>query len=235
MSYAERHNEANGEDNNDGQSENFSANWGTEGPSIDPATREIRTRLQCAMLATVFLAQGTPMLLAGDELGRTQNGNNNAYAQDNETSWIDWSLAETDEGRVLTEFVARVIALRHQHPILRCATFLHGRDQPAPNVLDIGWFDEQGEIISAEAWDNPAERTMVLRRAATAADGSVPILTCFFNPTEEDRPFRLPAPQLPTTLLLDSGDPGATERPVEGDIVPVKARSVVLTRSVYRK
>jgi glycogen operon protein len=235
VSYVERHNDANGEDNRDGQSENFSANWGTEGPSIDPATREIRTRLQCAMLATVFLAQGTPMLLAGDEFGRTQNGNNNAYAQDNETSWIDWILAESDEGRLLTDFVARVIALRHEHPILRCATFLHGKDQPAPNVLDIAWFDEQGEVISVEAWDNPAERTMVLRRAAAVADGSVPILTCFFNPTDEDRPFKMPPPQLPTTLLIDSADPAATERPVEGDVVPVKARSVVLTRSVYRK
>jgi len=102
-------------------------------------------------------------------------------------------------------------------------------------VLDIAWFDEQGEVISAEAWDNPAERTMVLRRAAAAADGSVPILTCFFNPTDEDRPFRLPPPQLPTTLLLDSADLAATERAVEGDIVPVKARSVVLARSVYRR
>ena len=235
VSYAERHNDANGEDNNDGHAENLSANWGTEGPSIDPATRETRTRLQCAMLATLFLAQGTPMLLAGDEFGRTQNGNNNAYAQDNETSWIDWTLADSEEGRLLTDFVARVIALRHEHPILRCAVFLHGKDQPAPNVLDIAWFDEQGEVISAEAWDNPAERTMVLRRAAAAADGSVPILTCFFNPTPEDRPFKLPAPQLPTTLLIDSADPAATERAVEGEIVPVKARSVVLTRSVYRK
>jgi glycogen operon protein len=220
VSYAERHNEANGEDSKDGHSENLSANWGTEGPSIDPATRETRIRLRCAMLATLFLAQGTPMLLAGDEFGRTQNGNNNAYAQDNETSWIDWTLADTDEGRLLTDFVARVIALRHEHPILRCAVFLHGRDQPAPNVLDIAWFDEQGEVISAEAWDNPAERTMVLRRAATAPDGSVPILTCFFNPTPEDRPFKLPTPQLPTTLLLDSAEPGATERAVESDMVP---------------
>jgi glycogen operon protein len=235
VSYAERHNEANGEDNNDGHSENLSANWGAEGPSLDPAIREIRFRLQCAMLATVFLAQGTPMLLAGDEFGRTQNGNNNAYAQDNETSWIDWTLAESDEGRLLSDFVARVIALRHEHPILRCDTFLHGRGQPAPNVLDIAWFDEQGEIISAESWDNPAERTMVLRRAAAAPDGSVPILTCFFNPTAEDRSFRLPAPRLPTTLLIDSADPGAAERAIDGEILQVKARSVVLTRSVYRR
>ena len=112
---------------------------------------------------------------------------------------------------------------------------LHGKDQPAPDVLDIAWFDEQGEIIPGAAWENPAERTLVLRRAAAATDGSVPILTCFFNPTAEDRSFKLPAPPLPTTLLLDSADPGATERPVEGSFLPVKARSVVLARSVYRK
>ena len=235
VSYAERHNEANGEDNKDGHAENLSANWGTEGPSIDPVIKETRLRLQCAMLATVFLAQGTPMLLAGDEFGRTQNGNNNAYAQDNETSWIDWTLADTDEGRLLTDFVARVMALRHRHPILRCANFLHGKEQPAPNVLDIAWFDEQGQIISAEAWNNPAERTMVLRRAAPAPDGSVPILTCLFNPTPEDRAFRLPPPQLRATLLLDSAEPGATERLLEGDTVTVKARSLVVTRKVYSR
>ena len=101
------------------------------------------------------------------------------------------------------------MALRHRHPILRCANFLHGKEQPAPNVLDIAWFDEQGQIISAEAWNNPAERTMVLRRAAPAPDGSVPILTCLFNPTPEDRVFRLPPPQLRATLLLD----GCRHRP----------------------
>ncbi|CAN5685904.1 glycogen debranching protein GlgX [soil metagenome] len=235
VSYAERHNEANGEDNKDGHPENLSANWGVEGPSDDPAIRQTRLRLQCAMLATTLLAQGTPMLLAGDEFGRTQNGNNNAYNQDNETSWIDWTLADSGDGRLLTDFVARVIALRHRHPILRCAAFLHGKDRPAPDVLDIAWFDEQGEIVSAEAWNNPAERTLVLRRAATEQDGNVPILTCLFNPTPDDRFFKLPLPHLPTTLLIDSADPGATERALTGDIVPVKARSVVVTRSVYRK
>src|SRR5262249_27491622 len=146
-------------------------------------------RLQCAMLATVLLAQGTPMLLAGDEFGRTQNGNNNAYCQDNETSWIDWTLAESDQGRVLTEFVARLIALRHRHPILRCANFLHGRDKPAPDVLDIAWFDAQGNELPSEAWNNPHDKTLALRRAAADPDGSVPLLTCLFNPTPDDQTF----------------------------------------------
>jgi isoamylase len=235
VSYAHRHNEANGEDNKDGHAENHSANWGVEGPSDDPAIRQIRFRLHCAMLATVFLAQGTPMLLAGDEFGRTQNGNNNAYCQDNGTSWIDWTLAESEEGRLLTDFAARVIALRHRHPALRGTTFLHGKDQPAPDVLDIAWFDEQGHVLSPEAWNNPRERTMVLRRAAVDSDGSVPILTCLFNPMPEDRTFKLPPPRLPTRLLLDSADPAAAERELSSETLPIKARSVVLTRSVYRK
>jgi glycogen operon protein len=234
VSYAERHNEANGEDNKDGHSDNYSANWGVEGPSDDPAIDATRFRLQCAMLATVFLAQGTPMLLAGDEFGRTQNGNNNAYCQDNETSWIDWSLAHGEEGRLLTDFAAKVIALRHRHPILRSADFLHGRDKPAPDVIDIAWFDEQGQIVSPEAWNNPTERTLVLRRAATDADGNVPILTSLFNPTPEDRTFKLPPPRLATRLLLDSADPTGPERDIIGDQLPVSARSVVLIRSVYR-
>jgi glycogen operon protein len=235
VSYAERHNEANGEDNKDGHAENLSANWGVEGPTDDPAINQIRFRLQCAMIATVFLAQGTPMLLAGDEFGRSQNGNNNAYAQDNETSWIDWSLLDGSEGRLLTDFTARIIALRHRHPVLRCANFLHGRDKPAPDVLDIAWFDEQGESLSPEAWNNPQERTLVLRRAAAETDGRVPILTCLFNPTPEDRSFKLPPPGLPTRLLLDSADPAGGERDIDGETVGVKARSVVLVRSVYRK
>ena len=95
VSYIERHNEANGEDNRDGHGENYSANWGVEGPTDDPAIKETRARVQRAMLATVFFSQGTPMLLAGDEFGRTQRGNNNAYCQDNEISWLDWKQAET--------------------------------------------------------------------------------------------------------------------------------------------
>jgi glycogen operon protein len=234
VSYAERHNEANGEDNNDGHADNYSANWGVEGPSDDPEINATRFRVQCALLATVFLAQGTPMLLAGDEFGRTQNGNNNAYCQDNETSWVDWSLAESDEGRLLTDFAARVIGLRHRHPILRCTNFLHGRDKPAPDVLDIAWFDMRGQVISPEAWNDPKKRTLALRRATADADGKVPILTCLFNPTPEDRTFKLPPPRIATRLLLDSADPAGAEHDIVGESVSVKARSVVLVRSVYR-
>jgi isoamylase len=234
VSYAQRHNEANGEDNKDGHAENYSANWGIEGPSDDPVIKETRRRLQYAMLATVLVSQGTPMLLGGDEFGRSQRGNNNAYCQDNETSWFNWKLAASPEGQALTAFVARLVALRHQYPVLRCDQFLHGKDEPAPGILDIAWFNAQGEVISSDSWNNPRERAMTLRRASKRDDGSVGILTCFFNPGGEDRSFKFPPPRLATRLLIDTAEPSAPERDLDNDSITVKARSVVLTRSAYK-
>ncbi|HZQ00694.1 MAG TPA: glycogen debranching protein GlgX [Reyranella sp.] len=229
VSYNERHNEANGEDNKDGQAENFSSNWGVEGPTDDPAINAIRTRLRYAMLASLFLSQGTPMLLAGDEFGRTQNGNNNAYCQDNETSWIDWELANSTEGRALIAFVARLTALRRKYPILRSDIFLHGKANPAPGVRDIAWYDERGVEMSIDDWNNVQGRLMVLHRAGRQPDGSVPILSVYFNPTGQDYGFKLPEPYRPTDLLLDSSEPAAPERPLDVDVLNIKSRSVVLT------
>jgi isoamylase len=188
------------------------------------------------MLATVLLSQGTPMVLGGDEFGRTQNGNNNAYCQDNEISWFNWEQAESAEGKALTAFVGRVAALRHRYPVLRCGQYLHGRDEPAPGVLDIQWFDQQGGTITSDAWNNPQERTLVLQRAAKMEDGSVSVLTCFFNPTPDNQLFKLPPPHLhlPTRLLLDSATPEGPERAIDGATLEVKARSVVLIRSVQK-
>jgi glycogen operon protein len=234
VSYAERHNEANGEDSKDGHAGNFSANWGVEGESDDPEIKETRRRLQYAMLATLFVSQGTPMLLGGDEFGRTQRGNNNAYCQDNEISWFDWSLAATPEGKALIAFVTRLATLRRQNPVLRCSQFLHGKTEPAPGILDIAWFNEKAEIISSDAWNNPQERVLALRRAAKERDGSLAILTCYFNPSPEDRSFKLPPPRLATRLLLDSAAPELPEQNLKGDEITVKARSVVLTSDVHK-
>jgi glycogen operon protein len=233
VSYSERHNEANAEDNKDGHPENFSSNWGIEGPTDDPKIDGLRRRVQLAMLASLFLSQGTPMLMAGDEFGRTQNGNNNAYNQDNETSWVDWALAQSEDGAVMTEFVARLIALRHRYPALRSSSFLHGQDKPAPDLLDIAWFDETGEPISIDAWNNPHGRMIVLRRAIRAENGPLPVLSCFINGSADDRDFKLPPPDLPTRLLIDSADPVAPERDLDGDVLNIKARSVALTLSMH--
>jgi isoamylase len=234
VSHAERHNEANGEGNNDGHAENYSANWGVEGPTDDPAILDTRRRLQRAFLATLFLAQGTPMLLGGDEFGRTQRGNNNAYCQDNEISWLDWRLADSPDGRVLATFVQRMIALRHQHAVLRAPRFLHGQDELAPDIRDIAWFDAEGVPVSNESWNNPEERRLVLRRAGRNGDGKVSILTAFFNAGAEEQRFRLPPPGLPARLLVDSAAPDTPEREFEGEEIAVGARSVVLILSTRK-
>jgi|SRR5712691_9402122 len=228
VSYAEPHNEANGEDNNAGPGANHSANWGVEGPTDDKAIRETRARLQRAMLATVMFAHGTSMLLGGDEFGRTQRGNDNAYCQDNGISWFDWDQAASPDGRALTAFVARLIALRRKYPVLRSSHFVHGKQEPAPGVPDIAWFDERGEVISIEAWNNPEERVIALRRAGADADGAVSILTLCLNPSGEDRRFRLPPPLLPARAVIDSARPDLPERDAAANEVDVLARSAVL-------
>jgi glycogen operon protein len=169
------------------------------------------------------------MLLGGDEFGRTQRGNNNAYCQDNETSWYDWGMAASPEGRALTEFVARLIALRQEHAALRSRHFLHGKREPAPGVFDIGWFDENGESVSEPAWKNGELRLLVLRRATGNADGSVSILSVLLNPIAEDHYFRLPPPVLPGRILIDSARPDASESEIFDNKVAVPARSAVLT------
>jgi isoamylase len=235
VSYAERHNEANGEDNRDGHPANFTSNWGVEGPSNDPAIADVRERVKRAMLATVYFAAGTPMLLAGDEFGRTQRGNNNAYCQDNEISWLDWDLAAASDGAMLIEYVARLAAIRRNHPVLRSPVFLHGTMQPAPEIADIAWFDEGGGTISAEAWNDVDQRTLVLRRARTGAEGKVTILTLLLNPTDEHRRFCLPAPHPPGRILLDSAAPHAEEREILSGELTVSAHSAVLLSVEHQK
>jgi isoamylase len=228
VSYVDKHNEANGEDNRDGHGDNNTANWGVEGPTDDPAIRALRASVVRAILATVFFSNGTPMLLAGDEFGRTQQGNNNAYCQDTPISWLDWELAASVEGRALIAFTTRLIKLRHAHPILRCAKFLYGKEKLPGGLLDIAWFDEQGGMIPAEAWNDPEQQTLILRRASRSDDGTIPVLTLLLNPTTQDRPFRLPPPSMKTWVLIDTAAPEAPERPLTEETLTVSAHSTVL-------
>ena len=228
VSYVERHNGANGESNHDGHPANYTSNWGEEGPSDDPAINGVRDRVKRAMLATVFLAAGTPMLLAGDEFGHTQRGNNNAYCQDNEISWLDWSMAASPPGLALTAYVARLIALRREHPILRHPYFLHGRAHPAPGIADIAWFDQSGGTIPVEAWNDIEQRTLILRRAMRIPEGKVEILSLLLNPGDLPCDFRLPEPHLSARVVLDSAEPETNERPVTGQEVRVAAHSALL-------
>jgi glycogen operon protein len=225
-SYATRHNEANGEDNKDGQQENYSANWGVEGPTTDENILETRRRIQRAMLATLLFADGTPMVLGGDELSRTQRGNNNPYCQDNDVSW--WSWHSTAESLELQRFVAGLIAIRKRFAALRPTYFLHAEFKPAPGIADIAWFDEQGKPIPDEDWRNPEHRLLCIRRANRNDAHTVFLLTLLLNPTAADEVFQLPTPQLPSRILIDAANPTAPEADVKEQRVEVGAHSAVL-------
>ena len=143
VSYNEKHNEANGEGNNDGERHNRSWNCGVEGPTDDPEVEALRARQQRNFLVTLLVSQGVPMILHGDELGRSQNGNNNVYCQDNELSWMNWDLA--DWQRELLAFTKRVVSLRNQHPVFRRRRFFAGEVTRAGDaVADIVWFHPDG-------------------------------------------------------------------------------------------
>ncbi len=158
VSYNHKHNEANGEDNNDGHDHNLSWNHGHEGPTDDKEVRELRMRQMRNMLSTLFLSQGTPMLLSGDEFGRTQQGNNNVYCQDNELGWVDWSI--DDEGNGLLDFTRRLISLRRAYPILRRGRFLVGLYNEDLGVKDVTWLAPNGEEMSEENWHDPHGRCL---------------------------------------------------------------------------
>jgi isoamylase len=233
VSYNEKHNEANGEDNNDGSSDNRSWNCGTEGPSDDPKIVALRERQKRNLLATLLLSQGTPMLLAGDEFARTQGGNDNAYCQDNEISWLDWNIGEG--GQALVEFVQKLTRLRHRYPILRRARFLTGEYNEDLGVKDITWINPAGGEMSAEDWgdsnarcfgvllDGRAQPTGVRRRGEDAS--LLVILNAYHDVVD------VTLPEMPDgggwRLLLDTN--GAEEADfAAGDRYTATGRSVLL-------
>jgi isoamylase len=228
VSYEHKHNEANAENNADGHNENCSANWGIEGPTEDLATNSTRRRIMRSMLACLFTSLGTPMIAAGDEFGRTQQGNNNAYCQDNELSWLDWREADSDAGRAMTAFTARLIALRKHHPLLRDTHFLHGENDVLAGVKDVGWFDERGEPLTSEVWQDPEGRALILRRAGAGADGNIEVLLLMYNGAPDPLLFTLPAPRLEWDVLLDTTEPTFESHPLENDALEIGAHGFAL-------
>ncbi|GAA4552913.1 glycogen debranching protein GlgX [Pseudonocardia xishanensis] len=158
VSYNEKHNEANGEDNRDGESHNRSWNHGAEGPTEDVAIHALRERQKRNILTTLLLSQGVPMIAHGDELGRTQQGNNNVYCQDNELSWVDWDRAR--EHDVQTEFVARLTRLRAEHPIFRRQRFFQGRPIQGSSIDDIAWLRPDGNHMTDEDWNRARTQSL---------------------------------------------------------------------------
>ncbi len=204
VSYTVKRNWDNGEDNRDGHSENHSDNLGVEGPSPDKAVRAARDLRKRNLLATLFLSQGVPMLLAGDEIGQTQGGNNNAYAQDNEISWLNWR----DTDVALTAFVARLAALRRDHPVLRQRRFLHARARAADGLRDVIWRRPDGAEPSPQDWHDPAFRCLCveMRMSAEGGDPSPAAVFLVFN-SGPAVPLVLPETAPAWELVLDTTRP----------------------------
>jgi isoamylase len=243
VSFNDKHNEANLEDNKDGTTDNRSWNCGTEGPTDDPAVNELRARQQRNFLATLLLSQGVPMILGGDEFGRTQHGNNNAYCQDNELSWFDWALA--DAQRPLLEFTRRLIDFRARHPVFRRTDFLLGEETMGSGAPDVYWFRPDGRKMAERNWSrgdtqtlgvflNGAEIRTLTAHGAPVIDDTFLIL---FNAHHEAVAFTLPAVSYgrrwahELSTAEPDEPPGAAVYPARG-LVTVEARSLVVLRRI---
>ncbi|WP_097870113.1 glycogen debranching protein GlgX [Streptomyces sp. rh34] len=243
VSYEQKHNEANGEGNRDGTSDNRAWNCGAEGESDDPGINALRRRQLRNLLTTLLLSTGVPMLVAGDEMGRTQGGNNNAYCQDNETGWVDWSLLEQPEWRELTELTARVLTLRRTHPVLRRRAFFSGRAQAPDGLRDLAWFTRDGREMTEGDWYAPAATLGLYlsgrdipgrdaRGEPVTDDSFLTVLHAGAEPTS----FALPGAPWATryALVLDTSREEQAEAPGTvldgGTEITVPARSVLLLR-----
>jgi glycogen operon protein len=233
VSYDGKHNEANGEDNRDGTDNNHSWNCGAEGPTDDAAIQSLRRRQMRNCLATLLLSQGTPMVLAGDEFGRSQRGNNNAYCQDNAISWYDWNVDAP--GLEQIEFVRRLTSLRNKYPVLRRRRFLTGEYDQEFGIKDVTWFDSMGLELRAEDW--PVHKCFGMLIDGRAQDHGVHVaghettLLIILNSHHEQVSFALPEclGGRAWNQLLDTDTPGAAEALYRfGDPYAVAARSVVL-------
>jgi glycogen operon protein len=219
VSYNDKHNDANGEGNADGENHNRSWNHGTEGPTDDPAINELRARQQRNLLATLLLSQGVPMLLAGDELGRTQGGNNNAYCQDSELTWLDWEHADRD----LLRFTTAVLTLRRAHAVFRRPRWFQGQPAYSGGVRDIAWFTPAGaEMLSEGDWTAGLAKSLMVFLNGRAIPSRGPhgepmsdnsFLLCF-NAHFEPVPFTVPDRAFGTHWhrVLDTADPSLARR-----------------------
>jgi glycogen operon protein len=243
VTYNEKHNEANGESNQDGENHNRSWNHGVEGPTDDPQVHGLRERQKRNFLATLALSQGVPMFLGGDEMGRTQRGNNNAYCQDNEISWVDWSLR--DENLLLLGWARRLMDVRSRHPAFRRRNWFQGREIYGEAATDVGWFDAAGEPMTAQQWNegfaksvglflNGDELDMRDPRGNPITDDSFLLL---FNASDIAIPFRIPTDVLGDewSAAIDTNDPLLEEGErisKAGEEILVESRSLVVLRRV---
>ncbi len=241
VSYNDKHNEANGEENRDGDSNNRSWNCGAEGPTDNVEVENLRRQQQRNFLTTLFLSQGVPMLLGGDEFSRTQNGNNNAYCHDDEISWFNWQW--NDKQKRLFQFTRRLIEFRRDHPIFRRPKFFQGKPVPGGDVRDVMWFNPGGNEMSAEEWTSPWVRCVGMLVSADAGDifdaQGEPVTDDTFllliNAHYEAIQFLLPGEEhLEWNLILDtSTEESFLNQPKKfssGDDVDLAARACMLLR-----
>jgi isoamylase len=239
VSYNDKHNEANGEENRDGTNNNRSWNCGEEGPTDDPAINALRAQQKRNFLATLLLSQGVPMLLAGDAIGHTQRGNNNAYCQDNEIGWIDWD--ESNSHQEMVALVRQVIALRRSHPVFRRRNFFLGRAIKGAGVKDILWLRPDGREMTDEQWNQENARTLGMFLSGSAVDEvderGQPLtdenFLLLMNANHEAVPFSLPttASGMMWGTLIDTSFPEGSgpDQPYEaGAEYPLQSRSLVL-------
>jgi len=239
VSYNGKHNEANGEDNRDGNNDNLSWNCGAEGPSDDAAIRALRLRQKRNFLATLLLSQGVPMLLAGDELGQTQRGNNNAYCQDNELSWINWELSE--EAKQLRDFVRQVIKFRGEQPVLKRRKFFQGRSIRGAEIKDVTWFDPTEKEMTDQGWNAGFVRCLGVLWAGDVIEDvdetgqriEGETLLILLNAHHEPIPFQIPAHDHGARweLVLDTATDSAETRSFAADEkYDLRERSLVVLR-----
>jgi isoamylase len=238
VSYNNKHNEANGEENRDGSNNNLSWNCGAEGATEDPAVNQLRLRQSRNLLATVLLSQGVPMLLAGDEIGHSQQGNNNAYCQDNEISWLDWDLKEGKAG--LLAFVGRMISLRKRHPVFRRKNFFQGRPIKGVGIKDISWLTPDGREMTDEEWKESSARCLgmllvgqlILEQGERGDPVTDDNLLVLMNAHFEQIPFGLPSSAAGTAwrATVDTTWAVPSRRIIypSGTTYPLQARSLVV-------
>jgi len=239
VSYNDKHNEANGDENRDGDGHNRSWNCGIEGPTDDPSIDSLRRRQQRNFLAMLFLSQGVPMLLGGDEFGRTQKGNNNAYCQDNEISWLNWQRNEKQNR--LFEFTKKLIEFRREHAVFRRPKFFQGRRVRGGEIKDVMWFNPGGNEMSDEEWNSPFVRCLGMLISGDAVDlvdaHGEPVRDDTFllliNAHQEPIPFVLPGEEhLEWEQILETtNEDGFLKEPKKfssGDDVDLKGRATYL-------
>jgi glycogen operon protein len=235
VSFNEKHNDANGEENRDGADYNESWNCGAEGVTADDAINVLRAKQQRNLMATLLLSQGTPMISGGDELGRSQAGNNNAYCQDNELSWYDWQHADS----AFLAFTKKLIEIRRAHPALHRAKFFKGRRIRGTSSRDLLWFRHDGVVMTDEDWNNPQTASIGVFLGGRGIDdvdeqGNVIIdddLFLVINGSPIELPFKVPALASDATeweLLVDTGDDKAQERLASGKETHLEPRTLKL-------